>query len=623
MLTLIELLEELNLHDEHPRIEAKSARNGVGSSAFETISALSNEPDLGGGYIVFGVVKDVTGSYILEGVDDPDRIQCDLVSQCANPTKLTPIVRPQIRVESIGKKVGIVVFVPEAPGTEKPVYITQEKLPRGAYRRIGSSDVRCTADDLQVLYQSSGYRTFDSTPVTDASIDDLDPDAILEYRRIRQQIHPDAEELTYSNLEMLRSLNCLHTENGTTVPTLAGLVLFGKASSLRRLVPLLRVDYIQVPGTEWIGDTEHPFETMDLRGPLMLLIPRLHARIVSDLPRQVSFREGHLQRRETPKVPERVIREALVNAVMHRSYRERGPIQIIRYANRLEVRNPGYSLVAIDLDHHPQSTTRNEYIAAVLHETHYAENKGSGIHVMLREMRNAHLSDPEFESSRETNMFVARFMFHHLLEGADLAWLAQFGDCSLSEVDVQILHRAREKRLITNADCREATGLDIVKVSNRLRRLRKLELLDQHGGGAQTYYTPSSKLLGRVPASLRIVYSIGGSEPPRESKNELLLSLPEPAQRKVLSLGVRMGQRKGREAVVGLCSLRPFTLGELAELLGKSPSWIKRTYVGPLVENGDITGIDGEGGDSPTAYRATSVGIARYRHALRWAEKWT
>src|SRR5690606_31321483 len=113
---------------------------------------------------------------------------------------------------------------------------------------------------------------------------------------------------------------------------------------LRRLYPMIRLDYIRVPGTEWVEDPEMRFETIDMRDPIIRLIRRGEAAILDDLPRQFHLPAGELQRRDVPRIPDRVIREAVVNALMHRSYRRQGPTQIIRYSNRIEIRNPGHSL---------------------------------------------------------------------------------------------------------------------------------------------------------------------------------------------------------------------------------------------------------------------------------------
>lgn len=75
---------------------------------------------------------------------------------------------------------------------------------------------------------------------------------------------------------------------------------------------------------------------------------------------------------------------------MHRSYREHKPTQVIRYDNRIEIINPGFSLKSEDRLGQPGSETRNPFIAAVFHDTILAETKGSGIRAMRRMMTDAH-----------------------------------------------------------------------------------------------------------------------------------------------------------------------------------------------------------------------------------------
>jgi ATP-dependent DNA helicase RecG len=119
----------------------------------ETVNAFSNEPNLGGGYLLLGVEKDENvevPQYIVTGISDPDKLQLDLSSQCADSFNLT--IRPDITVETIDGKNVVLVFVPELPASQKPIYFKNQGLPRGAFRRIGSSDQRCTDDDLFIFY---------------------------------------------------------------------------------------------------------------------------------------------------------------------------------------------------------------------------------------------------------------------------------------------------------------------------------------------------------------------------------------------------------------------------------------------------------------------------------------
>ena len=82
-----DLLQELTALDESHRIEAKRARQ-IDRSIMETICAFANEPGLGGGYLLLGVSRDpqdlFANAYKIHGIDQPDKIQSDLASQCAS-----------------------------------------------------------------------------------------------------------------------------------------------------------------------------------------------------------------------------------------------------------------------------------------------------------------------------------------------------------------------------------------------------------------------------------------------------------------------------------------------------------------------------------------------------------
>jgi ATP-dependent DNA helicase RecG len=152
-LNALELLQNLNLLDENERIEAKRAQE-AGRSLLESICAFANEPNLGGGWLLLGVTREELAlfpGYEVEGVPNPDKLSADIASQCAT-TFNTPL-RVEIATEILEGKPVVIVFVPVAPAQDKPIYFKSTGLPKGAYRRIGSTDQRCTDDDLEVLYR--------------------------------------------------------------------------------------------------------------------------------------------------------------------------------------------------------------------------------------------------------------------------------------------------------------------------------------------------------------------------------------------------------------------------------------------------------------------------------------
>ncbi len=291
MTTALDLLQSLNLLDETERIEAKRASE-AGKSLLETVCAFANEPGLGGGWLLLGVVREELAlfpSYQVEGVAQPDKLCADLATQCREMFNLP--VRLELSTEQVIGQAVVVAFVPEARPEDKPIFFKAQGLPKGAMRRIGSTDQRCTEDDLAVFYQGRERNSFDAALVPDATLDDLTPEALDDYRQARAETNRDAEELRWSNEELLRSLGCIAKDSGGLWrPTVAGLVLFGSAQALRRCFPMTRVDYIRVPGRDWVPDPERRFDTVEMRDPLFRLIRRAQAAVLDDLPTQVRHR---------------------------------------------------------------------------------------------------------------------------------------------------------------------------------------------------------------------------------------------------------------------------------------------------------------------------------------------
>ena len=272
MKTAIELFEQLNALDETPWIEAKLSSE-VGKSLMETINSFSNEPGLIEGYILIGVTRmqeSLFPEYQIVGVENPDKIQQEIATQSA--TLFNIPIRPNISVEPLQGKSVIVVRVKELDYLQKPAFFKKQGLPFEAFRRIGSSDLHCTEDDMQVFYNNLG-KSYDQTVVAGTSIKDIDSVALSRYRKLRENVLPTAEELSYSDEELLIALGCLNTDKGEL--NLAGLLLFGTPSAQRRTFPMLRVDYIRVPGNVWVQDPESRFNSIDMRGPLLVNVYKL------------------------------------------------------------------------------------------------------------------------------------------------------------------------------------------------------------------------------------------------------------------------------------------------------------------------------------------------------------
>lgn len=532
MRSATELLRELNSVDESPGIEAKRASE-AGKSLLETLIAFANEPGLGGGYVLLGVERSVSAGkthYQPVGIPDLDKLQADLATQCAGMLNIP--LRPQMRVDSAEGKTVLVVYMPEVATADKPIYLKATGLPRGAYRRIGSTDQRCTDDDLWALRQIDEPQPgFDAKVVDDCDISELDPAAIAEYRRLRTLVNPQAEELSYPDEELLEALLAVRRVKGELKPTVAGVLLFGKPLTLRRLFPTAEVSYVRVVGTEWVADPERRFAaTIDVRKAALLTFRQIAAAIEDDLPKGFYLPPDSMQSLQEPLVPRKAFREALANAVIHRSYRFNQPTIVVRYSDRIEFINTGHSLKPVSELGRTGPAQRNPILASVFRDVEIAEAKGSGIRTIRRVCEEFGCPPPEFISNRQAGTFTTILRLpvieEHAAKGAKKAQAAGAGESKPSNPSL------------------EASNLN----------------LEASKPGAQQITQAS--LLGALPESIR--------------------QAVEP------TLGTRQSAEKLQEAILLVCSSRPFGLGELEVLFGRHRKYLTANHLRPMLRDGRL-----------------------------------
>lgn len=637
MRTAKELFAELNSFDENRRIEAKSA-SAVGKSMMETVCAFANEPGLCGGYLLLGakrtgMAEDGRPVYEPENIENTDKVQSDFVAMCNSMFNVR--IRPIINVEEYLGKTVIVVKIEELPESQKPAYFAKRGLPEGAFRRIGPSDEKCSEEDMYLFYQSAD--TYDSCIVDDADLDDIDENALNFYRKLRKEVNPDAEELTLNDVDLLRALGAIKkNKQGGYDLTYTGLLVFGKQMSLRRLVPSFRVDYIRISGNQWLADGDNRFEqTIDMRGPLILMVNKACSAVMDDLPKGFELKKDSMQASTPAILPNKVLREAIVNSYIHRSNRVNQPIQIIRYSNRIEIHNPGYSLKPQDDWGEPGSMLRNPRISEIFHDTNLAETKGTGIGAMRRLMKEAGLMPPTFESNHEANKFTARLLLHHFLSKENMEWLAQYAEFGLVNEQKLALVFVREVGAIDNATYRQLdSSITHARARLEIHKLCDLGFIEKKGQGRNTYYIRTSKVVSlgerlrsqdekippqderllakeqrlppqhgtldqKIPLQGEMYHGKHGTlgeiyhgkhgtfEENRQPLNRegLLNELPNELKGKIENVGKRILKEDLNKIIIALCSIRPYSIEELTVLLNRNPKSFKNFNIKALLES--------------------------------------
>ena len=368
-------LREVIRNGEDSSVEFK--RDGIAD--YELAKELVAFLNLEGGVLLLGVEDDGA----ISGVSRA-RVEEWVTELCR--TGIEPQVIPLlswVRDASPGKDV-LVVRVPQGP--DKP-YARVHNEHRTCFIRIGGSSHEESREELERMFQAARRLHYGRKPVPGATLDALDLRRLRDYlnRVLRGLAQADDDldgwERLLTNLEMM-------TESaGQTVATISGVLLFARQPN--RYVPQAGVRAICYPGVEAEYATR---ADEDLRGPLVPLRAADGSLVEAGLVEQASdfvrrntqptSRLDGARRIDRWEYPPEVIRETIVNALVHRDYTITGTdITLTIYADRLEVRSPGWlpNTVTVEGMMAGVRYARNQMLVNVMRDYEYVDARGMGV----------------------------------------------------------------------------------------------------------------------------------------------------------------------------------------------------------------------------------------------------
>lgn len=400
------LLTIQKMRCETQTLELKSAEYGCPKRLYDTLSSFSNQDD--GGMIVFGI--DEEKNYKETGVYDAQDIQKKINEQCL---QMSPVVRPLITVvEKDGKKF-VSAEIPGMDLVDRPCYYQGRGRLKGSYTRIGDSDEPMTE------YEVYSYEAFrkkyqdDIREVPRATMAALDQESLNQYITLLKQGKP---HLSSMKDEMIYELVSIKRNSEIT---LSATLLFSPYP--QAYFPQLCITAIVVPGTE-LGETgvagERFLDNQRIEGNIPDMLSGALQFVKRNMRTKTIINEKTGQREDRTDYPVTAIREAVINALVHRDYSihtEGMPIQLIMFQDRLEIRNPGgiYGRMRVDQLGKVQPDTRNPVLASALEVMHITENRYSGIPTIRMEMDRYQLEQPEFVDERGS--FIVR-LYHKTKE---------------------------------------------------------------------------------------------------------------------------------------------------------------------------------------------------------------
>ena len=374
---------------ESQTVEIKSAEHGCPTRLFDTLSSFSNQDD--GGIIIFGI--DGKDNFAIKGVYDAQDLQKKVTEQCK---QMEPAVRALFTMYEIGEKILVSAEIPGVDVSDRPVFYKGVGRIKGSYIRVGESDEPMSEYEIY-SYEAFRKRIRDDIRIVEgAKIQLFDEKRMTEYlSRVKSERRNLSDNVSDDEILELMGVTC----DGT--PTLAGLMTFSKYP--QTYFPQLCITAVALPGTE-MGETGSDGERFIDNKRITGAIPDMLEEAVEFVrtnSRTKTIIDDNGKRVDKNEYPVKAVREAILNALVHRDYSiytENTPIRIEMYRDRMEVTNSGglYGKISIDALGKVHPETRNAALANMLELLNITENRYSGIPTMRRECLTAGLPAPDF-----------------------------------------------------------------------------------------------------------------------------------------------------------------------------------------------------------------------------------
>ena len=397
---------------EWARIEFKETWDAAAS--LKTVCAFANDLDnWGGGYIVIGVGEN-NGCpvYPLKGVptDKLDAYQKSIYAKCR---MIRPAYTPIIGIETHQDKQFIVIWCPGGDNRpySSPKTMARDNKERIHYIRKASNTVEPTDDEEKDLFNLANRVPFDDRVNHQAEMSDLNITLIQNYlKEVKSSLYDKAA--TGDFMEVCSDMNIISNLPEYVKPKNVGLMFFSMEPD--KFFPYTQIDVVQFPdglgGNDIIENTFKGPIHQQLRDALRFINNTIITEKIVK----------HPNRAEADRFfnyPYAAIEEALSNAVYHRAYDVREPIEVRVECDRIEIVSfpgPDRSVTREGLKNYRVSNRRyrNRRIGDFLKELHLTEGRNTGFKKILNALEANGSPRPEFETDDDHSYFISRLFIH-------------------------------------------------------------------------------------------------------------------------------------------------------------------------------------------------------------------
>lgn len=395
LLILIKKIQEIKA--ESQTVEVKSAHNGCPKRLYDTLSSFSNQD--GGGIIVFGL--DEKQGFEAVGVYDLQDLQKSVTEQC---NQMEPAVRGIFTFAEYEGKNICALEVPSVELVERPCYYKGAGKVKGSYIRVGDADLPMTDYEIYSYESYKKHVHDDEREVERIDLSYMDREILDKYIVEKKQAKPKFSKL---NEEQIYEMLNIKRNERFTLAAVMNFALYPQG-----VFPQLGITAVIVPGYS-IGELgnsgERFIDNKRIEGTISEMLEEAMVFCKRNMKIKTIIDSKTGKRNDRTEYPINAVREAILNALIHRDYSvhtEETPIQINFFTDRLEIHSPGglYGRMTVEQLGKARPDLRNPTLATMAESLNQAENRYSGIPTIRMEMKEYGLPEPEFKNGR--NEFI-------------------------------------------------------------------------------------------------------------------------------------------------------------------------------------------------------------------------
>ncbi|MDF2549344.1 MAG: ATP-dependent helicase [Chlamydiales bacterium] len=524
---------------EWERLEFKKGWNP--EEFIRTVTAFANDiNNWGGGYLIFGI-EEVNGQPIFppKGLvpNQIDAIQKEILSL---GYKIRPHYHPVVVPYCLQEKLILVIW---CPGGQTRPYQTPESLGKNAnyayFIRRNSSTIKALTPDIQRLHETANQVPFDDRIHHQAQLSDLDISLIKDFlREVKSDLFLEVDKIPFTHL--CRQMQIAQGPEEYLKPLNIGLMVFN--SHPEHFFPAAQIDVVDFH--DEAGDS---FSEKIFKGPIQIQLKEVLRYLQSMLIKEeIRKRPNRAEADRFYNYPYVALEEAIANAVYHKDYAQREPIEISIHVDRIEILSFPGPLPPLKIEDLNQGavrsrTYRNRRIGDFLKELHLTEGRCTGVPKIRKSMEANGSPPPIFKTDEARSFFLT----------------------------ILPIHPEATRKITINGEKLAEPGHKTHQIEPKTHQIE--------------------------PKTHQIEPKTHQLEETFETRN-----LPEQLSKKLINIKKHSNYEDLKSIICELCSWKSLTAQQIADFIKrKDKKYLVRKYLTPLVKEGLLNYAYPEKGNSP------------------------